>query len=58
MIRDIDIPARLGGDEFALLLPSTGLDQAVRIAERIRRIVGGAPGHLKPGGWLLFEHGH
>ena len=24
----------------------------------IRRIVGGAPGHLKPGGWLLFEHGH
>jgi release factor glutamine methyltransferase len=24
----------------------------------IRRIVAGAPGHLKPGGWLLFEHGH
>ncbi|MBL8766948.1 MAG: diguanylate cyclase [Planctomycetes bacterium] len=46
VIRDIDIPARLGGDEFALLLPSTGLDQAVRIAERIRRIVGE----------YLFEH--
>jgi release factor glutamine methyltransferase len=26
--------------------------------EGIRRIVAGAPGHLSPGGWLLFEHGH
>lgn len=24
----------------------------------IRRIVAGAPLHLHPGGWLLFEHGH
>jgi len=24
----------------------------------IRRIVHGAPAHLQPGGWLLFEHGH
>ena len=24
----------------------------------IRRIVAGASEHLKPGGWLLFEHGH
>jgi release factor glutamine methyltransferase len=24
----------------------------------IRAIVEGAGGHLKPGGWLLFEHGH
>jgi release factor glutamine methyltransferase len=24
----------------------------------IRRIVANAPAHLKPGGWLLFEHGH
>jgi release factor glutamine methyltransferase len=24
----------------------------------IRAIVGGASAHLKPGGWLLFEHGH
>ena len=39
IIRDIDIPARFGGDEFVLLLPNTGLDEAVRIAERIRRIV-------------------
>ena len=26
--------------------------------EAIRRIVGAAPRHLKPGGWLLFEHGY
>ena len=24
----------------------------------IRAIVAGAPAHLRPGGWLLFEHGH
>jgi diguanylate cyclase (GGDEF)-like protein len=39
IIRDIDIPARFGGDEFVLLLPNTGLDEAVQIAERIRKIV-------------------
>lgn len=26
--------------------------------EAIRRIVGAAPRHLLPGGWLLFEHGY
>ncbi|MEW6741702.1 MAG: diguanylate cyclase [Planctomycetota bacterium] len=39
IIRDIDIPARIGGDEFAILLPNTGLDQAVRIADRLRTIL-------------------
>ncbi len=39
VIREIDIPARFGGDEFVLLLPNTGLEEAVRIAERIRKIV-------------------
>jgi len=24
----------------------------------LREIIAGAPGHLKPGGWLLVEHGH
>ena len=24
----------------------------------IRCLVGQAPGHLRPGGWLLLEHGH
>jgi release factor glutamine methyltransferase len=34
----------------ALASGSDGLDD-------IRRIVASAPGHLDPGGWLLFEHG-
>ncbi|MEM5277983.1 diguanylate cyclase [Cupriavidus taiwanensis] len=39
-VRAIDLPARVGGEEFAVLLPRTALDEAVRIAERLRRIIG------------------
>jgi len=35
-IRRIDMPARIGGEEFAVLLPSTNLDSAAAMAERIR----------------------
>jgi two-component system, cell cycle response regulator len=38
-IREIDIAARFGGDEFVVLLPNTGLEEAVNIAERIRKTV-------------------
>ncbi len=38
-LRDYDIPARFGGEEFAILLPETGPEQALEIAERIRRAV-------------------
>ena len=34
--RDTDVVARLGGEEFGLIFPSTSLDQASQIAERIR----------------------
>ena len=34
--RASDTAARFGGDEFALLLPDTGIDDAVLLAERIR----------------------
>ena len=34
-IRQIDILGRYGGDEFVVLLPETGLDRAVRVAERL-----------------------
>ncbi|SDD71623.1 diguanylate cyclase (GGDEF) domain-containing protein [Desulfuromonas thiophila] len=33
-----DIPLRLGGDEFAVLLPHANLDQAEKIAHRIRQL--------------------
>jgi diguanylate cyclase (GGDEF)-like protein/PAS domain S-box-containing protein len=34
--RDVDSPCRYGGEEFCLILPSTGLDGAARMAERVR----------------------
>jgi diguanylate cyclase (GGDEF)-like protein len=34
--RETDVPARFGGDEFALVLPDTGSEGAVAVAERLR----------------------
>lgn len=36
-LREVDIPVRYGGEEFAVILPETRLDEALMIAERIRR---------------------
>ncbi|MBV8394823.1 MAG: diguanylate cyclase [Actinobacteria bacterium] len=38
-LREYDIPARFGGEEFAILLPETTPQDALEIAERIRRAV-------------------
>src|SRR5581483_6863387 len=38
-LRHYDVPARFGGEEFAILLPETSSEQALEIAERIRRAV-------------------
>jgi diguanylate cyclase (GGDEF)-like protein/putative nucleotidyltransferase with HDIG domain len=38
-LRHSDIPARFGGEEFAILLPDTRPEEALEIAERIRRAV-------------------
>ncbi len=35
-VRERDISFRYGGDEFAILLPGTGVHQAVQIANRVR----------------------
>jgi diguanylate cyclase (GGDEF)-like protein len=35
-IRDRDLSFRYGGDEFAVLLPRTGVNQAAKVADRIR----------------------
>lgn len=42
-VRAVDLPCRLGGEEFVVVMPGTGLDDAHRIAERIRRDVGSTP---------------
>ena len=38
-LRHYDVPARFGGEEFSILLPETPAEQALEIAERIRRAV-------------------
>ena len=35
-VRDTDVVTRYGGDEFVVILPETGLEQAARVAERLR----------------------
>lgn len=36
-VRKVDIPARYGGEEFVVILPETDKENAVTIAERIRK---------------------
>ena len=36
VVREIDIVARMGGEEFAFILPETGLQEASKLAERLR----------------------
>ena len=38
-IRKHDTVGRYGGEEFALLMPETGRDTAMRVAERVRRLL-------------------
>lgn len=37
--RVYDVPGRYGGEEFCLMLPQTGLESTITVAERIRRRV-------------------
>jgi diguanylate cyclase (GGDEF)-like protein len=38
-LRDIDAVARWGGEEFVLLLPETGIDGGVILAEKLRGLI-------------------
>ncbi|GAB1597110.1 GGDEF domain-containing protein [Lysobacter claricitrinus] len=42
-LRDVDTAFRLGGEEFLLLLPSTSLQDAVAVAERLRAAICDTP---------------
>jgi diguanylate cyclase (GGDEF)-like protein len=41
LLRSQDLACRLGGEEFAVLLPETGAEGALALAERMRRAVEG-----------------
>ncbi|MBU3913957.1 GGDEF domain-containing protein [bacterium] len=41
-LRETDILVRYGGDEFAFLMPTTDLEEAFNITERIRQIIAGS----------------
>lgn len=38
-LREIDLIGRIGGEEFAVLLPQTGLEEAMLVAERLRKAI-------------------
>jgi diguanylate cyclase (GGDEF)-like protein len=42
-VRKKDTVARYGGEEFILILPDAGIEEALMIAERIRRLVENGP---------------
>ena len=46
-VRTLDLLGRYGGEEFALLLPHTSLDDAVLLAERLRKAIAGGPVHFQ-----------
>ena len=42
-VRNVDLICRMGGEEFVVVLPDAGMDIALKVAERIRRIVSAKP---------------
>jgi diguanylate cyclase (GGDEF)-like protein len=49
-VRDTDCVVRYGGDEFVVILPDTGVEEAIQVAERIRTKI---EGHEFTGGRRL-----
>ena len=52
-VRAVDLPCRFGGEEFVVVMPETALQDAERIAERIRMHVSGAPFRVAGGKEVL-----
>ena len=38
-LRTSDVLGRVGGEEFAVILPETGLEDALEVADRLREVV-------------------
>lgn len=52
-VRAVDLPCRMGGEEFVVVMPGTGLEDARRIADRIRRDIASTPFRVMDGRELL-----
>jgi len=52
-VRAVDLPCRYGGEEFVVVMPGTRIEDAERIAERIRLHVAGSPFRVAHGTELL-----
>lgn len=46
-LRKIDIPCRYGGEEFVIILPNTGIRDAIQVAERLRQELAAVPVELE-----------
>lgn len=44
-LRSNDLLARIGGEEFALLMPSTSVQEAMRVVDRMRMVIEKVPMH-------------
>lgn len=53
-LREVDTLGRVGGEEFAVLLPQTGSEQALEVAERLRKATADTEIVLDQGGALHF----
>jgi diguanylate cyclase (GGDEF)-like protein len=42
-LREVDLIGRLGGEEFVVMLPETGIREAIEVAERLRKITEDVP---------------
>lgn len=46
-LREIDFIARYGGEEFVVLMPETSVDDAMTVAEKLRKAIEDSPFHFK-----------
>jgi diguanylate cyclase (GGDEF)-like protein len=56
-VRSFDLIAKYGGDEFTLILPQTGIDGALTVAERMRRAVAEHAFSLEEAGGITISSG-
>lgn len=54
IVRDVDIAGRTGGEEFAILLPETGREAALGVAQRLHDAIRGSEVTLRSGVSLRF----